>query len=62
MAFLLDMYGVFSEQVIVSYTQQILRGLAYLHENHVLHRDLKGRFTCMKTMCYVETSKVGLPV
>ena len=41
-AYLLDVYGAFSETVIVRYTQQILRGLAYLHESHILHRDLKG--------------------
>ncbi|XP_062600728.1 mitogen-activated protein kinase kinase kinase 1-like [Saccostrea cucullata] len=41
-SYLLGMYGAFSENVITSYTLQILRGLAYLHENHVLHRDLKG--------------------
>ena len=42
MAYLLDRYGAFSENVIIKYTQQILRGIAYLHECHTLHRDLKG--------------------
>lgn len=41
-SYLLENYGDFSEKVITSYTLQILRGLAYLHDNHVLHRDLKG--------------------
>lgn len=41
-SYLLGMYGAFSENVITSYILQILRGLAYLHDNHVLHRDLKG--------------------
>ena len=41
-SYLLGMYGAFSENVITSYTLQVLRGLAYLHDNHVLHRDLKG--------------------
>ena len=40
---LLDRYGPFAESVIVSYTQQVLHGLSYLHDNHVLHRDLKGK-------------------
>lgn len=39
---LLAKYGAFSETVVINYTHQVLRGLTYLHENHVLHRDLKG--------------------
>ena len=39
---MLEKYGPFSEQVIVKYTQQILDGLDYLHDNQILHRDLKG--------------------
>ena len=42
-SFLLGQYGAFTEAVIIRYTRQILRGLAYLHDNHVLHRDLKGK-------------------
>ncbi|XP_023933616.1 mitogen-activated protein kinase kinase kinase 1-like [Lingula anatina] len=40
-ACLLATYGPFSEVVITSYTQQVLRGLAYLHDNQILHRDMK---------------------
>ncbi|OWF34833.1 mitogen-activated protein kinase kinase kinase 1-like isoform X2 [Mizuhopecten yessoensis] len=42
LAALLSTYGALSENVMTSYTLQILRGMAYLHDNHVLHRDLKG--------------------
>lgn len=39
---MLDRYGPFNEEVILRYTKQILEGLSYLHDNHILHRDLKG--------------------
>ncbi|KAF6019027.1 MAP3K1 [Bugula neritina] len=39
---LLEKYGAFSEPVITSYTQQVFMGLAYLHDHHILHRDMKG--------------------
>ncbi|XP_067935526.1 mitogen-activated protein kinase kinase kinase 1-like isoform X2 [Watersipora subatra] len=39
---LLERYGSFSEPVITSYTQQVLMGLAYLHDHQILHRDMKG--------------------
>ena len=39
---LLEQYGPFEDDVIRRYTCHLVDGLAYLHDNHVLHRDLKG--------------------
>eukprot|EP00668_Euglena_longa_P005411 GGOE01006378.1.p1 GENE.GGOE01006378.1~~GGOE01006378.1.p1 ORF type:complete len:809 (-),score=105.90 GGOE01006378.1:276-2702(-) len=41
-ASLLEKFGEFDENVIRIYTLQILIGLNYLHDNKVLHRDIKG--------------------
>ncbi|CAF3618392.1 unnamed protein product [Rotaria sp. Silwood1] len=38
----LSKFGPFQEQVIKNYTRQLLEGLKYLHENHILHRDIKS--------------------
>jgi serine/threonine protein kinase len=38
----LSKFGQFPEASIRNYTRQLLEGLQYLHENHILHRDIKS--------------------
>lgn len=39
-------YGALAERVVAVYTKQILRGLRYLHEHGMAHRDIKGASHC----------------
>ncbi|KAH3747789.1 hypothetical protein DPMN_182221, partial [Dreissena polymorpha] len=39
---IINKYGALQEAVAGKYTRQILEGLAYLHKNSIVHRDIKG--------------------
>lgn len=39
---ILKRYGKFPESLVAVYMRQVLEGLVYLHEQGVIHRDIKG--------------------
>lgn len=37
----IDKFGPLEETLVKIYTKQILKGLEYLHERRIMHRDIK---------------------
>jgi Protein kinase domain len=51
---ILQKYGVFPENLTSLYVRQMLEGLDFLHQNGVLHQDIKVRHT-LHRLCVPET-------
>eukprot|EP00755_Sulcionema_specki_P021887 Sspe_Gene.75175::Locus_46980_Transcript_1_1_Confidence_1.000_Length_1211::g.75175::m.75175/K17533/MAP3K19, YSK4; mitogen-activated protein kinase kinase kinase 19 len=47
------------ESTVVSYVRQILRGVAYLHTNNIIHRDLKGDNILLQNQGQVKLTDFG---
>jgi serine/threonine protein kinase len=57
---MLEMYGPLPESVILKYVKQVLHGLVYLHQCHVIHRDLKCGNLLITTDGVVKLSDFGV--
>eukprot|EP00727_Mastigamoeba_balamuthi_P012148 m51a1_g7556 putative mitogen-activated protein kinase kinase kinase 3-like (668) ;mRNA; f:108941-111295 len=56
---LLKKFGTLCEAVIRSYTEQILRGLQYLHNRMIVHRDIKGANILVDSVGTIKLSDFG---
>jgi len=52
-------FGPLKESVIKRYTKHILKGLRYLHENGIIHHDLKGANVLVDSTGVVKLSDFG---
>ncbi|CAG9321705.1 unnamed protein product [Blepharisma stoltei] len=54
--------GALPESTVKVYTKQILKGLIYLHDNNVIHRDIKGANLLLDSRGKIRLSDFGCSV